>query len=125
MLRIAYGKFKVGRGFDFYNWFRNEDNLRKFKESLPEGVEFKNIYFVDRGADHHFEIVYKISGYAVLDKWNMHNEKFKAQMQQFMLDIGFYTESFNEKFLKTIDEFDAMDEDVFREVMRKEKERDK
>lgn len=125
MLRVAYGKFKMGRRFEFINWFRNEDNVRNFKESLPEGVEFRNIYFVDRGADHDFEIVYEISGYAVLDKWNMHNEKLKAQMQRFMLDLGFYAESFNEKFLKSLEEIDTIDEDVLKEILRKEKEREK
>ncbi len=125
MLRVYYGKFKMGRGFDFVNWFRNPENMEKFKNSLPEGVKYKNIYFVDRGADHHFEIVYEISGYAVLDQWNFHNLQFKNQMQSFLMDLGFYTEEDNEKFLRSIDEIALMDEDVFKQIIAKDKERDK
>jgi hypothetical protein len=125
MLRIAYGKFKPGRGFEFIEWFRNKENVREFQDSLPEGVEFLNAYLVDGGqADHHFELVYKMSGYAVLDNWTMGNEKFKNQMQKFILDLGFYSESFQVKFLKTVDEVTTIDPEVFKEVQAKEKARD-
>ncbi|MHA2092220.1 MAG: hypothetical protein ACW98K_15320 [Candidatus Kariarchaeaceae archaeon] len=124
MLRIAYGKFKLGRGFEFIEWFRNKENVRAFQDSLPEGVEFLDAYLVDGGqADHHFELVYRMRGYAVLDNWTMANEKVKSTMQKFLLDLGFYAETFQVKYLKTVDEVTQLDHDVFKEIMAKEKER--
>lgn len=125
MLRVAYGKFKPGRIFDFVNYFKNEEKLAKFKESLPNGVEFINAYIVDRGqADHHFELVYQFDSYVALDEWGV-SEKSLRFMEGFIRDLGLYTDSFKEKFIKTVDEFKLIDEGVFKEVLAKEKERAK
>ncbi|MCE7735874.1 MAG: hypothetical protein GPJ54_13415 [Candidatus Heimdallarchaeota archaeon] len=122
MLRVYSGKFK----WDGVLTSLTGSVIRRIREnSLPNGVTFLNIYFVDRGADHHFEIVYEISGYAVLDQWNLHNPQFKSQMQSFLLELGFFAEETNEKFLKSIDEIDMMDEDVFKQIMENEKEKER
>lgn len=91
----------------------------------PNGVEFVNAYIVDRGqADHDFELVYKFDSYAALDEWGV-SEKSLRFMEGFIRDLGLYTDSFKEKFIKTVDEVRMIDEGVFMEVFVKEKERAK
>lgn len=53
------------------------------------------------------------------------SEKSLRFMEGFIRDLGLYTDSFKEKFIKTVDEVRMIDEGVFKEVFAKEKERAK
>ena len=72
MYAIAFGRFKELKAKLFVDWFTNENNLKKFKEALPDGVRFKGAFLVSFGhADHDYEIWYEVDNYAVLDNWNI------------------------------------------------------
>lgn len=120
MLRVLTGNFKPGRGIEFINWFRKEENIAKLKDAFPGYV---NSYIVERGnVDYEFVIVGEIENYAVLDDWNS-SEKVKQFMREFNLELGFYGTDFKESFLKSVDEVNVMDLDLFKQIMAKEKAR--
>lgn len=120
MLRVLTGKFKPGRGIEVVNWLRNKENMAKLKDAFPGYV---NTYIVERGnVDHHFVIVNEIENYAVLDEWNK-SEKVINFMREFNLELGFYGTDFQESFLKSVDDVNMMDQDLFDQLMAKEKAR--
>jgi len=73
-----YGELKENKSHDYIKWWRDEENVKKFKESLTEGMKFLNIYFtINQTAKHDYEIWYEVDNWAVLDKAR-NNKKMTA-----------------------------------------------
>ena len=89
MYWVTCGKFKnykMSQGF--MAWFRNEENMAKYKASLTEGMKLVDIYFpILDTADHEVEIWFEMENWAVLDK-DRENDKMKAVLTEMVQELG-------------------------------------
>lgn len=78
-----YGEFKEEKGPEFINWWRDEANVKKFKENMTPGMKLVDVFFtINQTAKHDFEIWYEVDNWGVLDK-----DRENKKMQNFQKEL--------------------------------------
>jgi hypothetical protein len=85
---VWYGEIKEGKMEAWIKWWRNEENVRKYKEALTEGMTLKGIYIGINGTvPYDYEMWFEIDDWGVLDK-DRENEKMAALFREFVAEHG-------------------------------------
>jgi len=89
MYWVTCSKFKSYKDSQsFIAWFRNEENMAKYKAALTEGMKLVEIYFpILETADHDVETWFEIDNWAVMDKDRVNN-KMKSLITELVQEIG-------------------------------------
>ncbi|MHA2403394.1 MAG: hypothetical protein ACXADH_10425 [Candidatus Kariarchaeaceae archaeon] len=94
---VWYGKYKEDKAMDSINWWRNEENIKRYKELLTEGMKFIGMFITIEGtADHDWELWLELDNWGVLDK-----NRGNKELNQFMKESFFDKFGFANDWMKT------------------------
>lgn len=86
---VWYGEIKEGKMEAWIKWWRNEENMRRYKEALTEGMTLKGIYLGINGTvSYDYEMWFEVDNWGVLDK-DRENPKTAALFKEFFEEHGF------------------------------------
>ncbi len=109
MLYITSGSFKEGKAKVFQDWWTKEENIKKLKDSLPNGVKHIGTYVVVvSSADHDFEQWWELDNWASLDAWKKEvdnpNSNYHKTMKELKKELRGVVEFGRTKFLRPVKE---------------------
>ncbi|MHA2097720.1 MAG: hypothetical protein ACW99A_03460 [Candidatus Kariarchaeaceae archaeon] len=85
---VYYGEIKEDKMEAWIKWWRNEENVRKFKETMTEGMTLKGIYVAISGtASYDYEMWVELDNWGVLDK-DRENQRQAALFREFIQEHG-------------------------------------
>ncbi len=86
---VWYGEFNEGKSEAWIKYWRDEENVRKWREAATEGMTLKGIYVAINGtASYDWELRFELENWAVLDK-DRDNQRTATLFREFVEEHGY------------------------------------
>ncbi len=99
---VWYGKLKDEKFQPWLEWWRNEDNMKRVKETATEGMKFMGLYVtINSTVEHDYELWWELENWAVLDR-ERDNEESAELMKDLFKEHGWVWEWNRTKVFRTV-----------------------